>query len=115
MSIERSYDFGKTWQVYSYFASDCNESFPNIPASGTAGKKITDVTCESRYSKVSPSTNGEVIFRVLPPQMWVDDPYAPDVQDLLRMTNLRINFKKLHTLGDDLLDNRAEIQVSVVM
>nr|CAD7395638.1 unnamed protein product [Timema poppensis] len=65
MLIERSYDFGKTWQI---------------------------------------------IFRVLPPNLPIDDPYSPQVQNLLKMTNLRINFTKLHTLGDDLLDDRQEIQ-----
>ncbi|KAI8440127.1 hypothetical protein MSG28_001532 [Choristoneura fumiferana] len=108
MFVERSSDFGKTWRVYRYFAHNCDEAFPGVPKH--TQRSLTEVVCESRYSGVAPSTEGEVIFRVIPPDINVTNPYSEEVQNLLRMTNLRINFTKLHTLGDDLLDNRAEIQ-----
>ncbi|KAI5734580.1 hypothetical protein M8J77_008341 [Diaphorina citri] len=110
MLIERSHDFGKTWQVYRYFAADCAKSFSGIPRDGL--RKLTDVYCESRYSSNNPSSGGEVILRVLPPSLHHSniDPYSSDVQNLIKMTNLRINFTKLHTLGDDLLDTRRQIQ-----
>lgn len=107
MLIERSYDFGKNWHVYKYFAHNCRESFPDAP---TNAKNITDVVCDRRYSSVEPSKNGEVIYRVLPPNMNIENPYAEHVQNMLKMTNLRVNFTKLHSLGDTLLDDRDEIQ-----
>lgn len=58
MLIERSYDFGKTWKVYRYFAYDCAETFPRIPTHAIT--RIQDVICESKYSDVAPSTEGEV-------------------------------------------------------
>lgn len=106
MLVERSFDFGKTWRTYRYFAHNCE----NFPVPHHTQRSLTEVVCESRYSGVSPSTEGEVIFRVLPPNINVTNPYSEEVQNLLRMTNLRINFTKLHTLGDDKLDNRKEIQ-----
>ena len=108
MIIERSHDFGRTWSVYQYFASDCAESFPGIQT--TPRKRLSDVICTSQYSGIDISSFGEVIFKVLPPYITIKDPYSMEVQNLLKMTNLRLNFTKLHTLGDNLLDSRQEIK-----
>uniref|UniRef100_M3Z3G3 Laminin subunit beta 4 n=1 Tax=Mustela putorius furo TaxID=9669 RepID=M3Z3G3_MUSPF len=104
MLVERSADYGHTWKVLKYFAKDCAASFPSI-SSGQA-QAVGDLVCDSKYSDIEPSTGGEVVLKVLDPSFEIANPYSPYIQDLVTLTNLRINFTKLHTLGDTLFGRR---------
>ena len=82
--------------------------------------QLNEVVCQTRYSKIVPSTFGTVIYRVLPPNINVHsatfDPYSKEIQDLLKITNIRIVMTELHSLGDEtLLDtSRNDVKVSMI-
>ena len=58
MIVEKSSDYGRTWSIYRYFASDCARIFPGIRRGPQ--RRINDVICEEKYSGIEPSTQGEV-------------------------------------------------------
>ena len=64
---------------------------------------MSEAVCRRGYSSLAPSTQGEVIYRALPWSIGFNspyfNPYHKEVQDVLRTTNLRVTFTRLHTLS----------------
>ncbi|XP_069062388.1 netrin-4-like [Pleurodeles waltl] len=89
MVLERSQDYGQTWRPYKYFAVNCTATF------GVQDDlKDERAMCTSRYSDALPCTRGEVIYRALTPSNKISDPYGPEAQDLLKLTNMRLRLLK---------------------
>ncbi|XP_015680452.1 netrin-4-like [Protobothrops mucrosquamatus] len=85
MILERSQNYGQTWRPYKYFAVNCTATF-GLPDDSTEEGSL----CTSRYSDAVPCTRGEVIFRALTPTNKIEDPYSPEAQAVLKLTNLRL-------------------------
>lgn len=58
MIIERSWDYGRHWNIYRYFAADCKKTFSSIPDGPQVD--VDDVVCTEDFSSVEPSSDGEV-------------------------------------------------------
>jgi coxsackievirus/adenovirus receptor len=93
MNLEKSMDYGKTWQTLAYYATNCKESFPNI--STKASEIFQRPICINRYSNLE---SRELIYRPLLYGKQNQDPYLLATHS--KITNLRINFKQLFKLGD---------------
>ncbi|XP_003973560.2 netrin-4 [Takifugu rubripes] len=93
MAIERSADFGKTWETLRLFAQNCSAEFGLPDDEGSL--------CTSRYTAATPCTKGEVILRLLDPSTSkILDPFSPEAVARLALTNLRIRLLKAQTCPD---------------
>lgn len=121
MAIERSVDFGKTWEALKLFAQNCSMEF-GLPDDFTQPGSL----CTSRYTSATPCSRGEVreyaggfnilsssrstmfdsvlcfssqvIVRTLDPSSAKTlDPYSPEALARLTLTNLRIRLLKAQT------------------
>ncbi|XP_004083319.1 netrin-4 [Oryzias latipes] len=89
MTLERSQDFGRTWEALQYYASNCTTSFGLLESKGVQDRPA----CTSKYSGAFPCNRGEVIYRALP--KWKSmDPFGMEGQQQLRVTNIRIQLLK---------------------
>ncbi|XP_051832660.1 laminin subunit alpha-5 [Antechinus flavipes] len=98
--LERSTDFGLTYQPWQYFASskrDCIEKFGLRTL-----ERITqddDVICTTEYSRIVPLENGEIVVSLVngrPGAM--NFSYSPLLRNFTKATNIRLRFLRTNTL-----------------
>lgn len=58
MTLERSKDFGRTWEMLQYYAQNCSATFGF--QEGERGLGRDGATCTSKYSGAYPCNRGEV-------------------------------------------------------
>ncbi|KAM7125584.1 laminin subunit alpha-5 [Molossus nigricans] len=98
--LERSTDFGHTYQPWQFFASsrrDCLERF-GVPRLERIAQD-DDVICTTEYSRIVPLENGEVVVSLVngrPGAM--NFSYSPSLRDFTKATNIRLRFLRTNTL-----------------
>ncbi|CAL1548003.1 unnamed protein product [Lymnaea stagnalis] len=98
--LERSKDFGKTWQPWQYFAdtpSDCINFF-NTPADQKLSSD-TQIICTTEFSKVVPLSNGEIVVSLVNGRPNAHNfSYADELQEWTRATDIQLRLLRTKTL-----------------
>ncbi|XP_071119471.1 laminin subunit alpha-like [Haliotis cracherodii] len=98
--LERSTDFGTTYQPWQYFAdspSDCLKFF-HTPANTSIGRD-NQILCTTEFSKVVPLENGEIVVSLVNGRPNAQNfSYAYDLQEWTKATNIRMRLIRTKTL-----------------
>ncbi|XP_039878777.1 laminin subunit alpha-5 isoform X1 [Simochromis diagramma] len=98
--LERSVDFGQTYQPWQYFASskrDCIERFGQSTIERISHDD--DIVCTTEYSRIVPLENGEIVVSLVngrPGAM--NFSYSPVLREFTKATNIRLCFLRTNTL-----------------
>jgi hypothetical protein len=102
MLFEKSTNYGQSWHTIAYFADNCAENFPSVSTTTTANTQhsLDEAYCLSLYSNKISSTNNDVVYRPLSGLRGIN---PIQLQNSLKITNLRFNLTQLHMFGDNLI------------
>ncbi|XP_026306284.1 laminin subunit alpha-5-like, partial [Piliocolobus tephrosceles] len=98
--LERSMDFGRTYQPWQFFASskrDCLERFG--PQTLERITRDDAAICTTEYSRIVPLENGEIVVSLVngrPGAM--NFSYSPLLREFTKATNVRLRFLRTNTL-----------------
>ncbi|KAM6929230.1 laminin subunit alpha-5 [Lycodopsis pacificus] len=98
--LERSVDFGQTYQPWQYFASskrDCIERFGQETIERISNDN--DIVCTTEYSRIVPLENGEIVVSLVNGRPGaLNFSYSPVLRDFTKATNIRLRFLRTNTL-----------------
>ncbi|XP_069506839.1 laminin subunit alpha-5 isoform X2 [Ambystoma mexicanum] len=98
--LERSTDFGVTYQPWHYFASskrDCIERFGLQTVERIT--KDDDAFCTTEYSRIVPLENGEIVVSLVNGRPGAANfSYSPLLRNFTKATNIRLRFMRTNTL-----------------
>ncbi|XP_035865899.1 laminin subunit alpha-5 isoform X3 [Phyllostomus discolor] len=98
--LERSTDFGRSYQPWQFFASsrrDCLERFGARTLERVS--RDDDVVCSTEHSRIVPLENGEIVVSLVNGRPGASNfSYSPLLRDFTKATNIRLRFLRTNTL-----------------
>ena len=127
MHVESSYDWGETWKIYRYFATDCEKSYPGFTVadpSSLDNLALDEIVCVPQ--KGLPWKQNQINYSVSPPLDILPTGYiyptdfnsysrmalygllgrkVPSrmMRQLFKTTNIRIHLQSLQTVDEESL------------
>ncbi|XP_077979768.1 netrin-1-like [Glandiceps talaboti] len=102
MAIYKSQDYGKSWQPYQFYSSQCRKMY-GVPNRATITKQNEqEAMCTDDDSAIEPTTGGRIAFSTLEgrPSGYNFDS-SPVLQDWVTGTDIMVVFNRLNTFGDE--------------
>ncbi|XP_006813789.1 uncharacterized protein LOC102801071 [Saccoglossus kowalevskii] len=98
MILEKSMDYGNTWETYQYFSNDCLSDF-EMPHT-TNFTDATQVTCTQDYSTLNTEFGEDAIFAVTDRLLMLAGPTGADFQNIFVNLEQNEEFTNFLTLTD---------------
>ncbi|XP_070580917.1 netrin-1-like [Ptychodera flava] len=102
MAIYKSQDYGKSWQPYQYYSSQCRKMYGVSNRAVITKQNEQEALCTDSESSIEPTTGGRVSFSTMDgrPSGYEFDT-SPVLQDWVTATDIRVVFNRLNTFGDE--------------
>ena len=102
LAIYKSMDFGKTWQAFQYYSSQCRKLYgrPNRAIITKANEQ--EALCTDAHSLLDPLSGSRIAFSTMEGRPSAFDfENSPVLQDWVTATDVRVVFHRFHPYGDD--------------
>lgn len=103
LAIFKSMDFGKTWQPFQYYSSQCRKLYgrPNRAIITKANEQ--EALCTDAHSLLDPLSGSRIAFSTMEGRPSAFDfENSPVLQDWVTATDVRVVFHRLYPYGEDL-------------
>lgn len=107
LAIYKSMDFGKTWQPFQYYSSQCRKLYgkPNRAIITKANEQ--EALCTDAHSLLDPLSGSRIAFSTMEGRPSAFDfENSPVLQDWVTATDVRVVFHRLYPYGEDFSNQR---------